>query len=103
MYQMSVNVIKQNNKVAYENPCIVCNREHRFENCDTLNNTAFLCQHYIHFCQNVRKDHVALTSGQGGNRPSNANVNYLDMEEYCNKTEDSDEELDDTHFLHDRF
>ena len=78
LYQMSVNAIKQNVNVAYENSCMVCNGEHCFKNCDTLNNSAFLRQHYIRFCQNVRKDQAALTAGQGGNRPSNTSVHYLD-------------------------
>jgi len=30
MYRMSVNAIKQNNNLAYETHCIVCNGEHRF-------------------------------------------------------------------------
>jgi len=68
-----------------------------------LNNTAFLRQHYIRFCQNVKKDQAALTAEPGGNRPSNANVHYLDTAEYRNQTEDSDEEYGETHFQHGRF
>jgi len=103
MHWMSVNTIKQNSNLAHETRCIVCNGEHRFENCNTLNNTAFLHQHCIQFCQNVKKDQAALTTEEGGNRPSNANVHHLDTAECRNQTKDSDEEHNETHFQHGHF
>ena len=95
---MSVNTVEHNVNVAHKNRCIVCNGEHCFENCDTLNNSAFLHQHNIRFCQNGRKDRVTLTAGQVGNRPYNTNVHYLDTEECQNQMEDLDEEPGNRHF-----
>jgi len=67
---MSVNAIKQNNNLACETRCIVCNREHCFKNCNTLNNTTFLCQHCIQFCQNVKRDRDAVNVNRMSCSPS---------------------------------
>jgi len=43
-------------------PCIVCNKEHKFEACPILANTEFLRGHYIRFCQHLRREAASRAS-----------------------------------------
>lgn len=103
-YRQAVNAIKSNNDVAYETRCIVCNGQHRFENCEVLNNADFLRQHYIRYCQNVRRDQAArnATFQANSNGQQGARVNYLNADDYDDATDDSLED-DDHHFQSGRY
>ena len=103
-YRQAVNAIKSNNNAAYEARCIVCNGQHRFENCDVLNNADFLRQHYIRYCQNVRRDQATQNATFQGNADEHqsARVNYLDVGEYKNVHDESLED-DDQHFQNGRY
>ena len=71
-YSASVNLIKANSKVADMQPCIVCGDEHKFADCDVLRNTDFLREHYIRYCQNIRRDAAARAEtfhGSAGHIP----------------------------------
>ena len=103
VYRRAINLVKSNNNVAYEPRCIVCNGQHRFENCDTLNNAEFLRQHYIRFCQTIRRDAANLRNNVEGNRTQDAGIQYLDVSEYDNQVEDTDDEDDAQHFQNGRY
>ena len=60
-YRRAVLAIRANPNAAFSTNCIVCRGQHRFENCPTLNDHDFLKQHYIRFCQNVRRDQTELS------------------------------------------
>ena len=102
-YRQAINAIKSNSNAAYETRCIVCNGQHRFENCDVLNNADFLRQHYIRYCQNVRRDQAARNATFQGNADEHqgARVNFLDVGEYDNAHDDSLED-DEHHFQNGR-
>ena len=105
VYRQAINLVKANNNVAYEPRCIVCNGQHHFENCKTLNNAEFLRQHYIRFCQTIRRDQANLhgnAKGEACNCTQNAGIQYLDVGEYDNQLEDTDDE-DDQHFQNGRY
>jgi len=53
--------IRENPNAAHGQHCVACRGQHRFENCPTLNDHDFLKQHYIQFCQNVRRDQAELS------------------------------------------
>jgi len=75
--------IRANPNAAYATNCIVCRGQHRFENCPTLNDHDFLKQHYIRFCQNVRRDQAELS------QQSIVPVNFMDQR-YFDDGEESD-------------
>ena len=52
-------MIKRDPSVADRQPCIVCGEDHRFADCKVLQNTDFLRQHYIRFCQQIRREATA--------------------------------------------
>lgn len=81
----AVYAIREDPNVAYEQRCIVCRGVHRFEQCDTLNDHDFLRQHYIRFCQNVRRDQAALA--QQRDKPTN----FIDRRLYDNDSDGNEE------------
>lgn len=85
IYRRAVHAIREDPNVAYEQRCIVCRGIHRFEQCDTLNDHDFLKQHYIRFCQNVRRDQAALS------RQREETTNFVDRQLYNDDTDDDDE------------
>ena len=48
-YRRAVHAIREDTNSAYKQNCIVCQGQHRFENCTMLNDHNFLKQHYIWF------------------------------------------------------
>ena len=60
VYSACVHRIKAEPTNTYIQPCIVCGGNHRFEACTVLNNTEFLKQHYIRYCQQIRRDSCHL-------------------------------------------
>jgi len=86
-YHRAVWAIRENPNAAYAQHCIVCRGQHCFENCPTLNDHDFLKQHYIRFCQNVRRDQVELS--QQRTEP----VNFMDRQ-YFDDDEESDSDQD---------
>jgi len=82
-YRRAVLAIRENPNTAYLPNCIVCRGQHRFENCPTLNDHDKLKQHYIRFCQNVRRDQTELS--QQRTEP----VNFMNRQCF-----DDDEESD---------
>jgi len=90
-YRRAVLAIRENPNAAYSQHCIVCRGQHRFENCPTLNDHDFLKQHYIRFCQNVRRDQVELS--QQRVEP----VNFMDRQCF-NDDEESDSDNSDRDF-----
>ena len=58
-----------------QQPCIVCGGGHRFDSCNVLKNTSFLRDHYIRYCQNLRREATARSeafSGQESHIPLRA-------------------------------
>jgi len=86
-YRRAVLAIRENPNAAYLPNCIICRGQHRFENCPTLNDHDFLKQHYIRFCQNVRRDQTKLS--QQRTEP----INFMDRE-YFDDDEESDSDQD---------
>ena len=86
-YRRAVHAIREDTNSAYKPNCIVCRGQHRFENCTTLNDHAFLKQHYIRFCQNVRRDQTELARQQQAEQ-----VNFMDRAPYENASNSDDEE-----------
>ena len=86
-YRRAVHAIREDTNSAYKQNCIVCRGQHRFENCTTLNDHDFLKQHYIRFCQNVRRDQAELARQQQVEK-----VNFMDRDPYKNDSESGDEE-----------
>jgi hypothetical protein len=93
-HRRAIHAIREDPNVAYEQRCIVCRGQHRFEQCDTLNDHNFLKQHCIRFCQNVRRDQAEL------NRQRNEPVNFMDQ--HVHEEESESDEDDDAHFRHGR-
>jgi len=60
-YRRAALAIRENPNAAHGQHCVTCRGQHRFENCPTLNDHDFLKQHYIQFCQNVRRDQAELS------------------------------------------
>jgi len=86
-YRRAVLAIRDNPNAAYSQHCIACRGQHRFENCPTLNDHDFLKQHYIRFCQNVRRDQVELS--QQRTEPVNfMDRQYFDDDEECDSDQD---------------
>jgi len=77
-------------------PCIVCNGNHRFDQCEVLNNTNFLRSHCIRFCQQLRREAASRASafeGDAGSMPTAAPVNFME----CNlqsRSEDTEDDQD---------
>jgi hypothetical protein len=56
-YCATVHRIHTNPGQATSSSCIVCGDTHRFDAaCPILKNTEFLCLHYIHYCQHLKRD-----------------------------------------------
>ena len=90
MYRKAVFAISQDPDVAYRQRCIVCSGQHRFENCTTLNDHDFLKQHYIRFCQNVRRDQAEIAR-------QNRDLNFIDHDAYGNESDDDDDDANEYH------
>jgi len=92
IYCASVLKIGANPADATASKCIVCGDTHRFDKCPILQNTAFLKQHYIRFCQQLRREAAARNKTFPGNdqppAPKTATVNFID-------TQDSDDDESD--------
>ena len=84
MYRAAVLAISRDPNIAYNQRCVVCRGEHRFENCSTLNDHDFLKQHYIRFCQNVRRDQAEIAR-------QNRELNFIDHDAYGNESDDDDD------------
>lgn len=59
VYCASIHRITAQPKTATEQPCIVCNGQHRFDKCTVLSNIDFLRAHYVRYCQQLRRDAAA--------------------------------------------
>lgn len=55
IYCASICRINSEPNTARSPTCIVCGENHRFEQCDILKNTQFLKEHYITYCQQLRR------------------------------------------------
>ncbi len=56
MYALCVHRINTSPNTAYQRPCIVCGQEHAFDGCPVLQDSQFLRDHYIRYCQQVRRE-----------------------------------------------
>ena len=83
MYSAAVLAIQQKPDMAEKQICIVCGKEHRFVDCQVLKNTEFLKQHYIRYCQQIRREATARAEAlndptskvpTSANRSSSSNV-----------------------------
>ena len=90
-YPRAVHAIQEFTNSAYKQNCIVCRGQHHFENCTTLNDHDFLKQHYIRFCQNVRRDQAELARQAQAEQ-----VNFMDRDPYENVSGSNNDE----DFLH---
>ena len=84
VYSACIHRIKTQPNVAGQQPCIVCGGNHRFDGCDVLSNVDFLRQHYIRWCQQLRREASARNEtfdGNAGNVPGMAQrVNSIDVD-----------------------
>ncbi len=98
VYSACVHQIKAKPTTADEQPCIVCGGNHRFDGCGVLNNTDFLKQHYIRYCQQIRREAAARSEsfqGTAAQIPTQAApVNFLDGTEQLDTDDEFDEEQD---------
>ena len=85
LYCKAVFAISRDPNIAYDQRCIVCRGQHRFENCTTLNDHDFLKQHYIRFCQNVRRDQAELAR-------QNQELNFINHDAYGEESDDDDDD-----------
>ena len=72
LYKVSILAV---HKAAPRN-CLICNEPHTFDACPVLNNTQFLRNHFIRFCQFLKRDQSYIRNGEvwkGGSRPSSRN------------------------------
>ncbi len=58
-YGACIHMIKNDVNRASLQPCIVCGGDHQFSDCRVLKNTEFLKQHYIRYCQQIRREATA--------------------------------------------
>jgi hypothetical protein len=56
LYAAAVYTLAETPSAASLPKCIVCRGEHRFAQCDVLNNTDFLRSHYIRYCQQLNRE-----------------------------------------------
>ena len=76
LYAVSLFAVKTNPA----RNCLICGEQHTFDNCPVLNNAAFLRNHFIRFCQFLKRDQNYSRNGEvwkGGqrstSRPSSRN------------------------------
>ena len=93
-----MNEVQARPQSASSQPCIVCNGNHRFDTCDVLNNTQFIRQHYIRFCQQLRREAAARSDafqGQAAETPMMRRpVNFLDQFEIEDENESEESDFD---------
>ena len=85
LYAAKVHRISADTNLAATQPCIVCGGTHRFDKCNVLKNTDFLRNHYIRFCQQLRREgseRSRVFHGTEANIPmQNVPVNFIDVAE----------------------
>ena len=75
----AVQTIKDQPERAFTGDCIVCRQQHTFDNCPILKDIEFLKNHYVRFCQLMRKNQASMMSRDDPNR-NRTDVNYVDSE-----------------------
>ena len=63
---------------AFSSPCLVCSGSHRFTDCPILNDTEFLRQHYIRWCQQLKQDQRARQRHRPDDTPSTSRVHFIE-------------------------
>ena len=58
-HAVAVHAITATPSKSEQQPCIVCGGEHKFSGCPVLSEPEFLKQHYIRYCQQLRRDATA--------------------------------------------
>ena len=69
LYAASILTVKAN---PIRN-CLICGEPHTFDDCPVLNDTAFIRNHFIRFCQFLKRDQHHSRNGEtwkGGSRPT---------------------------------
>ena len=72
----TVTQAKQDPKKAFAGDCIVCRKQHTFDDCPILKDHEFLKNHYIQFCQLLRKHQRSLNNPPSGEAKKKT-VNYV--------------------------
>lgn len=75
-YLAGLHALRAKPTAAATSPCIVCGGDHRFAECDVLKNNAFLRDHYIRYCQQLRREASArrVAFNQSSSVPSTEGV-----------------------------
>jgi len=83
-YAVTINKIATNQRLAYSQPCLICEGIHDFANCPVLQNHEFLKTHYITFMQMIKKHEKARNACQDqpastprASTPTGANVYHI--------------------------
>ena len=91
-YRACIYNIQHAPTLAIQQQCIVCNNAHTFDQCPVLSNNNFLRQHYIRYCQLLRRDATSraatFSDAAAGQTPGTpTRVNFL--------TTDTPDDMDD--------
>ena len=77
LFCYAISNAKTDPKSAFAGDCIVCRKQHNFDDCPTLKNHEFLKKHYIQFCQLLRKHQRNLNESASDSGKKKAAVNYV--------------------------
>ena len=93
-YTACIHQIRSSPSAATLPTCIACGGQHTFSNCTVLQNLPFLRDHYIRWCQYMRREQTARTSTNTPAPPLPSpprpayRVNYLDAAVSGDTTDD---------------
>ena len=94
-YSACIHQIRSSPSAATLPTCIACGGQHTFSNCTVLQNLPFLRDHYIRWCQYMRREQTARSSANTPAPPlpspprQASRVSYLDAT-MCGDTTDDD-------------
>ena len=81
----AISQAKEDPKKVFVGDCIVCRKQHTFDNCPILKDHEFLKNHYIQFCQLLRKHQRSLNNTTSGETKKKS-VNFVSRDSsYANK------------------
>ena len=80
-YTAAIYKIEKTGNFTKNQKCLVCDGIHRFDGCPVLLDTTFLKNHYIRYCQSLKKEQLARQAAFGtqGQRAPSAHVNFVDV------------------------
>lgn len=97
LYALAVNQIVADPKKAQTQTCVVCRKQHTFDQCKVLQNVDFLRSHYVRLCQMLNRDEKAK-EGPGTKPRTIRPVNFVDGAipgKSDSESDDDDDRTDD--------